>query len=214
MMTLSEENRRMQEMMKMYGMNGMDMGTTSTLILNANHPLVQYVVEHKDSENTSIICKQLYDLAMLAQELSDLPDHEFNKLMAVQETPLRLTDFEQFKEYPHNFDYFILIPGMNSDEALGRYQLYESGMVEMPEVWKAGIDPEAFGRKVREQDNGYFTDKGYVLLSGDEWEREKPTVKQDKEVKPSVKDFLKQAKKECAAREVLPPKADKHGPEL
>ncbi|RGS71354.1 hypothetical protein DWX78_05350 [Dorea formicigenerans] len=154
------------------------------------------------------------DLAMLAQELSDLPDHEFNKLMAVQETPLRLTDFEQFKEYPHNFDYFILIPGMNSDEALGRYQLYESGMVEMPEVWKAGIDPEAFGRKVREQDNGYFTDKGYVLLSGDEWEREKPTVKQDKEVKPSVKDFLKQAKKECAAREVLPPKADKHGPEL
>ena len=121
------------------------------------------------------------DLAMLAQELSDLPDHEFNKLMAVQETPLRLTDFEQFKEYPHNFDYFILIPGMNSDEALGRYQLYESGMVEMPEVWKAGIDPEAFGRKVREQDNGYFTDKGYVLLSGDEWEREKPTVKQDKE---------------------------------
>ena len=68
MMTLSEENRRMQEMMKMYGMNGMDMGTTSTLILNANHPLVQYVVEHKDSENTSIICKQLYDLAMLAHK--------------------------------------------------------------------------------------------------------------------------------------------------
>ena len=58
----------MQEMMKMYGMSGMDMGTTSTLILNANHPLVQYVVEHKDSENTSIICKQLYDLAMLAHK--------------------------------------------------------------------------------------------------------------------------------------------------
>ena len=68
MMTLSEENRRMQEMMKMYGMNGMDMGTTSTLILNANHPLVQYVVDHKGSENTSIICKQLYDLAMLAHK--------------------------------------------------------------------------------------------------------------------------------------------------
>lgn len=60
-------------------------------------------------------------------------------------------------------------------------------MVEMPEVWKAGIDPEAFGRKVREQDNGYFTDKG-MSLSGDEWSG-KPTVKQDKEVKPSVKDF-------------------------
>ena len=68
MITLSEESRRMQEMMKMYGMSGMDMGTTSTLILNANHPLVQYVVDHKDSENTSIICKQLYDLAMLAHK--------------------------------------------------------------------------------------------------------------------------------------------------
>ena len=68
MITLSEESRRMQEMMKMYGMSGMDMGTTSTLILNANHPLVQYVVDHKGSENTSIICKQLYDLAMLAHK--------------------------------------------------------------------------------------------------------------------------------------------------
>lgn len=67
-LTQPEETRRMQEMMKMYGMSGMDMGTTSTLILNANHPLVQYVVDHKDSENTSIICKQLYDLAMLAHK--------------------------------------------------------------------------------------------------------------------------------------------------
>ena len=68
MITLSEQNRRMQEMMKMYGMDGMNMGGESTLILNANHPLVQYVVEHKDCENTSIICKQLYDLAMLAHK--------------------------------------------------------------------------------------------------------------------------------------------------
>jgi len=68
MITLSEQNRRMQEMMKMYGMDGMNMGGESTLILNANHPLVQYVVDHKDSENTSIICKQLYDLAMLAHK--------------------------------------------------------------------------------------------------------------------------------------------------
>lgn len=67
-LTQPEETRRMQEMMKMYGMDGMNMGGESTLILNANHPLVQYVVEHKDCENTSIICKQLYDLAMLAHK--------------------------------------------------------------------------------------------------------------------------------------------------
>ena len=68
MMTLSEQNRRMQEMMKMYGMSDMDMGGEATLILNANHPLVQYVVEHGDGENTGLICHQLYDLAMLAHK--------------------------------------------------------------------------------------------------------------------------------------------------
>ncbi|MGN0331704.1 MAG: molecular chaperone HtpG [Lachnospiraceae bacterium] len=70
MITLSEQNRRMQEMMKMYGMGamGMDMGSEGTLILNANHPLVQYVVANKENENVSIICKQLYDLAMLAHK--------------------------------------------------------------------------------------------------------------------------------------------------
>lgn len=70
MITLSEQNRRMQEMMKMYGMGsmGMDMGGSNTLILNANHPLVQYVVDNKDGENVSLICKQLYDLAMLAHK--------------------------------------------------------------------------------------------------------------------------------------------------
>ena len=71
MAVLSEENRRMQEMMKMYGIGGMDasmFGSQATLVLNANHPLVQFLVTNKDSENVSIICKQLYDLAMLAHK--------------------------------------------------------------------------------------------------------------------------------------------------
>ncbi|OUP01772.1 molecular chaperone HtpG [Drancourtella sp. An210] len=71
MMVLSEESRRMQEMMKMYGMTGMDpsmFGTDTTLVLNANHPLVQYIENHKDGENTTIICQQLYDLAMLSNK--------------------------------------------------------------------------------------------------------------------------------------------------
>ena len=71
MAVLSEENRRMQDMMKMYGMGGMDasmFGSQATLVLNANHPLVQFLVANKDSENVSIICKQLYDLAMLAHK--------------------------------------------------------------------------------------------------------------------------------------------------
>ena len=69
MITLSEESRRMQDMMKMYAASGMDMGMFGkegqTLVLNANNKLVQYVLEHQDGENVSLICEQLYDLAMI-----------------------------------------------------------------------------------------------------------------------------------------------------
>ena len=69
MITLSEETRRMQDMMKMYNM-GMDAsmfgGSGQVLVLNANNKLVQYVLEHTDSENTPKICEQLYDLAQLS----------------------------------------------------------------------------------------------------------------------------------------------------
>ena len=70
MITVSEDTRRMQDMMKMYSMGGMDPsifgGTGETLVLNANHPLVQYVLKNKDGENTAKICWQLYDLASLS----------------------------------------------------------------------------------------------------------------------------------------------------
>lgn len=68
MMVLAEESRRMQDMMKAYGMDQMDMGGQETLILNANHPLVKFVVEHKRSKSVPVICKQLYDLAMLSHK--------------------------------------------------------------------------------------------------------------------------------------------------
>ncbi len=72
MITLSEESRRMQDMMKMYNMYGMDpslfAGEGETLVLNANHPLVKFVFEHKKSKNASVICEQLYDLAMLSHK--------------------------------------------------------------------------------------------------------------------------------------------------
>ena len=71
MVTLSEQSRRMQEMMKMYNMYGMDpsmFGTDVTLVLNANHPLVQYVLKNKDGEHVPMFCKQLFDLAMLSNK--------------------------------------------------------------------------------------------------------------------------------------------------
>ena len=70
MITLNEESRRMQDMMKMYGMTDMSMfgNEGETLILNANNTLVQYVLEHTDGEYTDMICQQLYDLALLSHK--------------------------------------------------------------------------------------------------------------------------------------------------
>ena len=71
MITVSEESRRMQDMMKMYAMPGMDMGMMGregeTLVLNANNHLVSYVLDNKEGENVELICEQLYDLALIQQ---------------------------------------------------------------------------------------------------------------------------------------------------
>ena len=68
-LTVSEDARRMQDMMQMYAANGMDMGMFGsegeTLVLNANHPLVAYIMENEDGDQTEMICEQLYDLAQL-----------------------------------------------------------------------------------------------------------------------------------------------------
>ncbi len=81
--TLSEEGRRMQDMMKMYGMAGMDpsmFGGDQTLILNANHALVQYILDNKDSEHVPVFCEQLYDLAVLSNH--PLPTEAMGKFVA------------------------------------------------------------------------------------------------------------------------------------
>ena len=71
MITVSEEARRMQDMMRMYAMNGMGMGgfgnEGETLVLNASHPLVQYILANTEGKNTKMFCEQLYDLAKLQQ---------------------------------------------------------------------------------------------------------------------------------------------------
>ena len=71
MIVLSEETRRMQDMMKMYNMYGMDpnmFGGQETLVLNANHQLVKYLAENQESDKAPLICEQLYDLAMMSHK--------------------------------------------------------------------------------------------------------------------------------------------------
>jgi molecular chaperone HtpG len=80
MITLSEESRRMQDMMKMYGMDPGMYGGSETLVLNAGNKLVQYIAEHKDSDKVPMICEQLYDLAMIAHK--PLAPEEMTKFIA------------------------------------------------------------------------------------------------------------------------------------
>ena len=78
--TLSEDQRRMKDMMKMYGMSGMgDVDEGETLVLNENHPLVRFVLEHKKSQSVPVICQQLYDLARISQH--PLTQDEMNAFM-------------------------------------------------------------------------------------------------------------------------------------
>ena len=84
LLKVDEQNRRMQEMMKMYGMSESDMGSYGaegeTLILNARHPLVAFVLEHKDEKQAEMVCEQLYDLAK------------------IQNAPLRPEEMQRFIE--------------------------------------------------------------------------------------------------------------------
>ncbi|MCI8417270.1 MAG: molecular chaperone HtpG [Lachnospiraceae bacterium] len=83
MITLSEESRRMQDMMKMYSMGGMDpsmFGGNETLVLNANNQLVQYILKNSDSEHVPMFCQQLYDLAMISHK--PLSPEEMTKFIA------------------------------------------------------------------------------------------------------------------------------------
>ena len=96
MITLSEESRRMQDMMKMYNMYGMDpgmFGEQETLILNANHPLVRFLADHAENENAGLLCEQIYDLARLAHKPLS-PDDMTAFVKRSNDILLKLTDGE------------------------------------------------------------------------------------------------------------------------
>lgn len=94
LLTLSEESRRMQDMMKMYGMGGMDagmFGQEESLTLNASHPLVQYLIEHPDSTIQDLICQQLYDLALLSNKPLS-PDEMTRFILRSNDIMLKMTE--------------------------------------------------------------------------------------------------------------------------
>lgn len=146
--------------------------------------------------------------------LSTLSPEDRELLAAVQESPFRLTTLEQFREFPANTEYFILEANISKVEDVGwRYLAQHLDVLLPPELLDA-IDPVPFGKYAMQEEQGCFTSRGYLTLSGDEWQHDRPQAKQA-DRKPSIKERLEQSKQECMGKNKAPaPHKGKSEPEL
>ena len=132
------------------------------------------------------------ELEAAAQALAGLSPEDHDLLAAVQKSSYRLTTLEQFREFPANTEYFVLEPNIRKVEDVGwRYLAQHLDVLLPPELLDA-IDPVPFGNHAMREEQGCFTSRGYLTLSGDEWEHEHPREKQT-EKKPSIKERLEQS---------------------
>ena len=152
------------------------------------------------------------ELAAVAKAVAALSPEDRDLLAAVQESPYRLTTLEQFREFPANTEYFILESRVNKLDTLGWRYLFEHTDIVFPDELLKAIDPVPFGNHAMQEEQGCFTSKGYLTLSGDEWEYERPREKQI-EKKPSIKERLEQSRKECANQSKVQPHREKPAPE-
>ena len=146
--------------------------------------------------------------------LSTLSLEDRGLLAAVQESPFRLTTLEQFREFPANTEYFILEANISKVEDVGwRYLAQHLDTLLPPELLDA-IDPVPFGKYAVQEEQGCFTSRGYLTLSGDEWQHDRPQEK-PADRKPSIKERLEQSKQECRNKnKAQAPRKGKSEPEL
>ena len=146
--------------------------------------------------------------------LSTLSPEDRDLLAAVQESPYRLTTLEQFRECPANTEYFILEANISKVEDVGwRYLAQHLDTLLPPELLDA-IDPVPFGKYAVQEEQGCFTSRGYLTLSGDEWQHDRPQAKQA-DRKPSIKERLEQSRQECRNKnKAQAPHKGKSEPEL
>lgn len=112
------------------------------------------------------------ELNFLAARLEELDPAEVGKLNAALQQKNGLANIGQVIDFTYNVDFYVHIPEVHTYRDLGDYYLNQSGMVQMPEEWKSGIDLTTFGRNAAAQEKGAFTEYGYIVESGDEWERQ------------------------------------------
>ena len=117
----------------------------------------------------------------MAQALGWLSPEDGDLLAAVQEPPYHLTTLEQFREFPVNTEYVVPEPNISKVEDVGwRYPAQHLDVLLSPELL-AAIDPVPFGNYAMQREQGGFTSKGYLTLSGNEWEHERPRGEADGE---------------------------------
>lgn len=158
--------------------------------------------------------KELHNLPEVGAAVAALSPEDRELLDAVQASPFRLTEPQQFTEFAANIDYFVFEPNIHNLNDLGwRYIAQHMDMQLPPELLDA-IDPVPFGQHAMKEEQGHFTEHGYISLSGDPWRHDR-TLEQEQrepEKKTSIRDRLEQGKKECAGRRT--PSKGKSEPEL
>lgn len=119
-----------------------------------------------------VLAADVDELNFLAARLDTLDAAALAELNAALQNPRGgFESIGQIIDYADNVDYFVHLPDVQSPGQLGDYYLNRSGMVDMPEEWKAGIDVARFGQHIAQQEQGVFTPYGYLVRSGDEWQR-------------------------------------------
>ena len=119
-----------------------------------------------------VLASNVDELNFLASRLEILSTGERAELNAALQAPQsELFSIGRITDFPENVDYYVYLPDVHGPAQLGDYYLNRSGMVDMPEEWKGGIDTAQFGRYVAQQEQGAFTQYGYLVKSGDEWQK-------------------------------------------
>ena len=105
----------------------------------------------------------------LASRLEEMTPEQLEKLDAVMHSNFKPESLDKLIDHTYNTDFYSYVPGILSYKELGDYFLNDSGKVQMPEEWKAGIDKEGFGFNAALHEDGKLTDYGYIARSGTDW---------------------------------------------
>ena len=146
--------------------------------ITADNPQEFFIHGYSDREDRHIalpydmVCAaQVDELNFLAARLENLDASGIAALNAATQRKNGFENIGQLIDFTYNEDFFVHIPEVHNPRELGDYYLNKSGMVQMPAEWKNSIDLIAFGRNAAAQEKGSFTEYGYLVESGDEWEK-------------------------------------------